>query len=336
MKKKRIPIVIIILALVFCVTFVVSCSLGRYPISPGTVIRVLVSRIFPLERNWEPQVETILFRVRLPRVMAAALVGAALSAAGAAYQGLFRNPLVSPDVLGVSAGAGFGAAIGISLSLGALGTTLGSFGFGIGAALVVGLFARRLKGDTTLALVLCGIVVGSLFSSATSFLKLVADPNNVLPAITYWLMGSLASVRETDLLFAAPPILASLLLLFLLRWRLNFLAMGDDDAKALGTNVTLSRRLVITGATLATAASVSISGMVGWIGLVIPHLARLLSGSDYRRLMPASMLLGATFLLAVDDFARLLTTSEIPLGILTSFIGAPFFLYLMRRQKARP
>ncbi len=327
--------IILFLSLAFCVSFVVSCSLGRYPIKPGTVLRVMVSRIIPLERSWEAQVETVLFRVRLPRVLAAALVGAALSAAGAAFQGLFRNPLVSPDVLGVSAGAGFGAAMGISLSLGALGISLASFGFGLVAALLVGIFGARLKGDTTLALVLCGIVAGSLFSSATSFLKLVADPNNVLPAITYWLMGSLAAVRESDLLFAAPLIIISLLLLFLLRWRLNFLAMGDEEAKALGTDVSLARRLVIAGATLATAASVSISGMIGWIGLVIPHLARMLVGSDYRKLLPASMLLGATFLVLVDDLARLVTTTEIPLGILTAFIGAPFFLYLLRRAKAQ-
>jgi iron complex transport system permease protein len=319
---------------IFLASFVVSCALGRFGLSPLTVLKLLVSRILPLKADWGPEAETVLFRIRLPRVAAAALVGAALSAAGAAYQGLFRNPLVSPDILGVSAGSGFGAALAIFYSFGSFATNFSAFGFGVATALLVSLLARRFRGDSTLALVLVGIIAGSLFSSATSFLKLVADPTNVLPAITYWLMGSLASVRGVDLLFAAPPILLSLALLYALRWRINALTMGEDEARSLGTDVGLVRGLIVASATLATAASVAISGMIGWVGLVIPHLARMLVGSDYRALLPASMLIGAAFLLGVDDLSRLLTTSEIPLGILTSFVGAPFFLYLARREGA--
>jgi iron complex transport system permease protein len=330
-RRRVIPL----LAGLLAVAFVLSCALGRYPIHPLTVLRLLLSRILPLTESWAPQAETVLFRVRLPRVVAAALVGAALSGAGAAYQGLFRNPLVSPDVLGVSAGAGFGAALAIFLSLGGYATMGVSFGLGIGTVLLVVFLSARTGGDATLSLVLCGIVAGSLCSSATSFLKLVADPNNVLPSITYWLMGSLASVREADLGLLVPPILLSLSLLLLLRWRLNVLTMGEDEAKTLGTDVRLTRALVIAAATLATASCVALSGMVGWVGLAIPHLARMLVGGDYRRLMPASMLLGASFLLGVDDLARLVATSEIPLGILTSFIGAPFFLYLLRARGRR-
>jgi len=320
------------LGLLLALTFILSCAVGRYPVQPLVVVRLFASRLFPsLMSDNLSEAAIVLFRVRLPRVVAAALVGAALSASGAAYQGIFRNPLVSPDVLGVSAGAGFGAALAIFLSFTAAGITLGSFAFGIGTALLVAFLARHLGNDNTLALVLSGIMTGSLLSSATSFLKLAGDPQNVLPAITYWLMGSLASVRENDILFAAPLILASLLLLYLLRWRINILTMGDEEARTLGTDIRLSRALVMTAATLATAACVSISGLIGWVGLVIPHFARLLAGSDYRVLMPAAMLMGASFLLLVDDLARMITASEIPLGILTSFVGVPFFLYLIRK-----
>lgn len=320
------------LGILLALTFIFSCAVGRYPVHPADVVRLFASRLFPsLMQDDLAEAAIVLFRVRLPRVLAAALVGAALSASGAAYQGIFRNPLVSPDVLGVSAGSGFGAALAIFLSFTAAGITAASFALGIGTALLVGFLARHQGKDNTLALVLSGIMTGSLLSSATSFLKLAGDPQNVLPAITYWLMGSLASVRERDILFAAPLILASLLLLFLLRWRINILTLGDEEARTLGTNMRLSRSLVMTAATLATAACVSISGLIGWVGLVIPHFARLLSGSDYRVLMPAAMLLGATFLLLVDDIARMITASEIPLGILTSFVGVPFFLYLIRK-----
>lgn len=318
------------LAAAFVACFIISCALGRYPIHPLTVVRLLISGFVELPRDWAPQAETVLFRVRLPRVAAAALIGAALPAAGAAFQGLFRNPLVSPDVLGVSAGAGFGAALAIFFQADSFTATLVSFSFGLGTVVLVGFLSARVQGDRTLSLILCGIVAGSLCASATSFLKLVADPNNVLPAITYWLMGSLASIRESDLRFAAPPIIIAVAALYIARWRLNVLAMGDDEARTLGTDPRPARAIVIVAATLATSACVSISGLIGWVGLVIPHLARMLVGSDHRRLIPASMLLGAIFLLIVDDLARLMTTSEIPLGILTSFVGAPFFLYLLR------
>ncbi len=324
------------LSLLFALLFVLSCAVGRYPIHPVDVLRLFAEPLLPGPGDPDlAQAGIVLFRVRLPRILAASLVGAALAASGAAYQGLFRNPLVSPDVLGVSAGAGFGAALAIFFAFGALGVSVLSFALGIGTALLVGFLARSLGDDSALSLVLSGILTGSLFSSATSLLKLAADPNNVLPAITYWLMGSLSSIKERDILFAAPPILASLALLFALRWRINVLTMGDEEARALGADVPLSRALVVGAATLATAASVAVSGLIGWVGLVIPHFARMLTGSDYRLLLPASMLLGASYLLAVDGLARLLTTSEIPLGILTSFVGLPFFMFLIRHKRRR-
>jgi iron complex transport system permease protein len=331
---KRFISLLVPLTAFFVVLFIVSCALGRYPISPLEVARLLFIAPFTSVAGAPVSQEAIvLLQVRLPRIAAAALIGAGLSASGAAYQGLFRNPLVSPDVLGVSAGAGFGAALGIFFSLGALGITLLSFGLGLVTALAVGLLARRVGNDSTLALVLSGIMVGSLLSSALSFLKLVADPSNVLPAITYWLMGSLSSIKQGDTLFVLPLIVGALVLLYLLRWRINVLTLGDEEARSLGTAVGLSRVLVIVAATLATAASVSVSGMIGWVGLVIPHFARMVGGSDYRYLIPLSMVMGASYLLLVDDLARLLTTAEIPIGILTSFVGVPFFLYLIRRGR---
>lgn len=275
---------------------------------------------------------TILFQVRLPRVVMACLIGSALSCAGAAFQGVFRNPMVSPDVLGASQGAGFGAALSIFLSVGYWGITLYSFLFGMVSVSLVYLIGRRVKRNPTLGLVLAGIMIGSLFSAATSFIKLMADPNNVLPAITYWLMGSLASIRVSDMMFAAPLIVVGILPIFFLQWKLNVLTMGEEEAQALGIRTGLVRIVLIVGATLCTAACVSVSGMIGWVGLVIPHFARMLVGCDYRRLLPASVLMGGSFLLAVDDVARLISTSELPIGILTAFIGAPFFLYLILRK----
>lgn len=324
-----------ILLAAFAFAFLLSCSIGRYPIRPTTIAAVLVSRVVPIRASWPAEVETVLFHVRLPRVAAAALIGAALACAGAAYQGIFRNPMASPDMLGASAGAGFGAALAIFSSAGYVAITLCSFACGMAAIALVFAFVGRLRSGSTLALVLAGIMTGSLFSSSTSFLKLVADPTNVLPAITYWLMGSLASIRAEDLRFAGPLIAAGIVPLFLFRWRINVMTAGEDEARAMGVDTRIARVVVIAGATLATAASVAVSGLIGWVGLVIPHFARMAVGPDYRALLPASILMGATFLLLVDDAARMISTQEVPLGILTAFVGAPFFLYLIRKEDRR-
>lgn len=319
----------------FFVCFFFSFLLGRYPIDPYNLIKILASQWFPIPITWKPEMETILFQVRLPRIFMACLIGAALSCTGAAFQGIFQNPMVSPDILGASQGAGFGAAAAIYFSFGSFGITLCSFGFGMFSVLLVSFISRRAKNDRTLGLVLAGILIGSLFSSATSFLKLVADPTDVLPAITYWLMGSLASVRRQDVVFATVPILTGMIPICLLRWKINLLTLGDDEACAMGVSVDLLRNSIILCCTLTTAACVSVSGMIGWVGLVIPHFARMIVGPDYRSLLPASILLGGSFLLIVDDIARLMATSEIPLGILTAFVGAPFFLYLIVREGNR-
>ncbi len=321
-----------VLIIFFLICFFVSFMLGRYPIYPPELIKILLSKVIAVEPTWKPEMETILFQVRMPRIIMACVVGAALSCAGAAFQGIFQNPMVSPDVLGVSAGASFGAAMAISFSFGYFGISLCSFGFGLLTVCLVYIISSHVKNNPVLGLVLTGMMVGSLFSSATSFLKLIADPNDVLPAITYWLMGSLASIRQQDVLFASPPIIIGIIPIFLWRWKINILTMGDEEAQTMGVNAGKLRVYIILCATLITAASVSVSGMIGWVGLIIPHFARMIVGCDYRSMLPASMLLGASYLLIVDNFARLMSTSEIPLGILTAFVGAPFFLYLILRE----
>ena len=320
------------MVVLFAVCFFGSFMLGRYPIEPWTLIRVLASRVIPVTPDWPSQVETVLFNVRLPRVLMAALIGAGLSAAGAAYQGIFKNPMVSPDVLGASSGAGFGAALGLFLSFSYQGVSFLAFVLGLSAVGAVCLISSRVKYNQTLGLVLAGMMISSLFTAAVSFLKLVADPNNTLPVITYWLMGSLASIRPKDLAFAAPWIIGGIIPIYLLRWKINVLTLGEEEARCIGVNTSAVRLAVVLCATLITSAAVSVSGLIGWEGLVIPHFARMLVGSDYRKMLPASLLLGASFLLVVDNFARLLATSEIPIGILTAFVGAPFFLWLILRE----
>ena len=320
------------MVVLFAVCFFGSFMLGRYPIEPWTLIRVLASRVIPVTPDWTSQVETVLFNVRLPRVLMAALIGAGLSAAGAAYQGIFKNPMVSPDVLGASSGAGFGAALGLFLSFSYQGVSFLAFVLGLSAVGAVCLISSRVKYNQTLGLVLAGMMISSLFTAAVSFLKLVADPNNTLPVITYWLMGSLASIRPKDVAFAAPWIIGGIIPIYLLRWKINVLTLGEEEARCIGVNTSAVRLAVVLCATLITSAAVSVSGLIGWVGLVIPHFARMLVGSDYRKMLPASLLLGASFLLVVDNFARLLAASEIPIGILTAFVGAPFFLWLILRE----
>ena len=306
-----------------------SLMLGRYDVPLSTWWRVL----FAPEGTGVAGI--VLLQVRLPRILAGMLIGAGLSTSGAAYQGLFRNPMVSPDILGASAGAGFGAAAGILLGFGILGIQCLSFAFGLAAVLLTCAAAARLKraGDPILTLVLVGILVGSIFTALVSLTKYVADPYSKLPAITFWLMGSLAAIHVRDVEFAVGPMLLGLAPLILLRWNLNVLAFGEEEARALGADTGKLRWIIILCATLLTASAVSVAGMVGWIGLVIPHLARMIVGPDYRVLLPASLLLGSAYMLLADDLARSVYATEIPLGIVTSLVGAPFFLYLLMRSQ---
>jgi iron complex transport system permease protein len=301
----------------------VAFAVGRYPVSLSELLQVLSGQ--PVAAN----VETVVLQVRGPRVLAALLVGAALAAAGTAYQGMFRNPLVSPDILGVSSGAALGAVLAIFLSLGMLSTQLFAFLGGLAAVGLVYGVGSRLRGhDPLLALVLTGVVIGTLLGSAIALLKYLADPYNQLPAITFWLLGSLAAIAPADLLAAAPFALLGLVPMLLLRWHMNLLALPDDEARALGIDTRRLRTLVIACATLMTASAVAISGIIGWVGLLIPHAARLLVGPDFGRLLPLAMLMGAGFMLAVDTLCRTMATIEIPPGVLTALVGTPFFLWL--------
>lgn len=309
-----------------------SLGLGQYPVPLERVCRVLAGQILPLTRDWNELEANLLLHVRLPRVLAAMLVGAALAMSGAAFQGLFRNPLASPYTLGVSNGAGFGAALGIVISTNFLVIYTSSFAFSLLAVALTFIIGGRGRGPTV-SLVLGGIVVGAFFAALISLLKYVADPFEKLPAIVFWLMGSLAAVKGPLLAMSAPLFAAGAALLFLYRWRLNLLCMGDDEAAAFGVEVRRDRVIVVLCCTLVTAAAVSLCGIVGWVGLVIPHFARMLVGPDFRKLLPACFSLGASYLVLMDDMCRTLTQAEIPLGVVTALVGAPVFAWFMLRRR---
>jgi iron complex transport system permease protein len=310
-----------------------SLFVGRFAVSPGDVAHILLGHILPLAHDRPAPVETIVMQIRLPRAIMAMFVGAGLAISGAAYQGMFRNPLVSTDILGVTAASGFGAALALLISSSALQMQLLSFTFGLAGVALTYLLARVYRSTPGLMLVLSGVVVAAFFSALLSGTKYVADPESKLPAITYWLLGSLNGASLKGLVMILPPITVGIIGLLLMSWRLNVLTMGDEEARSLGLRTEWLKGGIIVCTTLITAAAVSACGMVGWVGLVIPHVGRMLVGPDHRLLLPASLSIGATFLLLIDDVARTATVGEIPLGILTAIIGAPFFGYLLRKTR---
>jgi iron complex transport system permease protein len=329
---ERSAVVLVLLTAILLAALLLAAMLGPYPLTPGDVASAIVARL--AGRAAPEPIDTVLFQIRLPRVLAALLVGAALAAAGTSYQTLFRNPLVSPDILGVSAGAGFGAVLGILLSLPVIAIQGLGFVTGLLTVGVVYTLARALRSQNEiLVLVLAGIVVGALAGAGISLVKILADPYNQLPAITFWLLGSLSGIKVSDLQTVAPLVILGLVPLALLRWRIGVLSLGDDEAKALGVNVRVVRGVVIGAATLVTATAVSVSGVIGWIGLVIPHMARLLVGPRYDRVLPAAVLMGAAFLVLIDTVARSAARIEIPLGLLTALLGAPVFVWLLARGR---
>ncbi len=312
----------------------ISVFLGRYPISVSDVVTVLSSLANGHGVNEIHY--SIIFHVRLPRAILAALVGGSLAVSGAAFQGLFRNPLVSSGMLGVSSGAGFGAALALILCNGFFYVYFFSFAFGL-AAVGLCFFISRICGGTrqTVTLVLGGVIVGSVFSALISFLKYVADPYDQLPAIVFWLMGSLSRAEYSLIVVAGIPMVLGSAGLMIIRWHLNVLAMGDKQAHSLGLNVNLNRIFIIFCATLATAAAVCVSGVIGWIGLVVPHMGRMMIGNNNKSLIPVSFSIGACFLIVVDNLSRMISSSEMPLGILTALVGGPFFIYLLKQTKGR-
>lgn len=315
--------------------FITSLFLGRYFVPPAEVIAILANKVFglPIEPFWDQTAETVVIKVRLPRAIMAALVGAGLSMSGAAFQGMFQNPLVSPFILGVSAGASFGAAIGLVLELPAFAIQGLAFIFGIIAVAITYTTARIYKVTPILMLVLSGMVVSAFFQAMLSLVKFIADDDEKLPAITFWLMGSLGSVSLDDLPIATIPICISMFGLYLVRWKLNVLSMGDRESRALGVNNELIKLIIIVCTTVISSTAVAFCGIIGWVGQVIPHFCRMIVGPDHKVLIPATMIVGAGYLIMIDNLCRLLSTTEIPLGILTAVIGAPVFAYLLRKTK---
>ena len=323
-----------------CAAMLIACILvglgaGRMAIPPQDVIGILSQQLFGTAGSWPQALVLTVVNIRLPRVVAALLVGSALAISGAAYQGLFKNPMVSPDILGASAGASFGACLGILFSFSNHAVQLAAFASGFIAVMVTYTSARRIGhgSNQTLLLVLCGLIVGTLFQAFVSLIKYTADPDTKLPEITYWLMGSIAKVTWDDLKVFALPYILGAVPLVLLRWRLNTLSFGDTEAESLGVNVTALRAVYILCATLLTSAVVAIAGVVGWVGLIVPHLVRFVFGPDNRFVIPCSLLVGGAFMILVDTACRSLMASEIPLGILTSVIGAPFFFIILLRTQ---
>lgn len=311
---------------------VAAFALGKFPIAPADLLRALVARLTGTPSGLPAAVDTVVWHIRLPRVAAGLLVGAGLAAAGAAYQGMFRNPLVSPDILGVSAGAGLGAVLGIYLGLPlAVVQALAFVGGLLAVGTVLGVASLVRRHDPVLVLVLAGIAVSALLGAGIALLKLLADPTTQLPSITFWLMGGLNAVTPDDLMVTAPLMLLGLVPMALLRWRMNLLSLTDEEAQSLGISVVRLRLSLVAAATLTTAAAVSLTGIIGWVGLVVPHVARLLVGPNFARMLPASLLLGGGFLVATDTLARTVASIELPLGILTALVGAPFFLFLLAR-----
>ncbi len=326
-RTRRVYVVALIAALTM---IPLAFAVGQFPISLADIASLIGSKIGVITTSPTPNADIVLFEIRGPRIAAAFMVGAALSAAGAVFQNLFRNPLVSPDILGVSSGAALGAVSGIFLSLPLVAIQGLAFAGGLIAVMIIFWVGNKIRGhDPVLTLVLTGVVIGALLGSGVALIKYVADPFNQLPAITYWLLGSFASVTTRDIFVASAIISVAIIPLFLLRWRINLLALPDDEAQALGLNVTRMRLIVVVAATLMTAASVAICGIIGWVGLVIPQAVRMLVGAEFSRSLPLSMLIGGTFMLAVDTVGRSVASIEIPPGVLTALIGAPAFIGLM-------
>jgi len=327
LRKKT----VLILMPVFAV--LLSLFIGKYNADPMTILSLLFSKMpFGFGGEFSPNLETAIFQVRLPRVLTALLVGMSLSVSGAVFQGVFRNPLVSDHILGVSNGASLGAAAAILLGTSMAGVQLAAFFTGLLAVGLTYSVSRIYKTSSTpLTLVLSGIIVGGFFSALVSLMKSVADPYDKMPAIVFWLMGSFAKISSVDLKYAVPAMCIPIIALWLVRWRINVLAMGEEDARALGMNTEQFRLVLIVLSTIATSSAVAVSGVIGWVGLVIPHVARILVGPDHKYLIPASISLGGTYMVLMDDLARSLATAEISIGILTAIIGAPFFAYLLRK-----
>ena len=324
----------LLLILILFVSLVIALTSGKYSLTLDELYRLFASLFSSQVDVSDPRNETVFWQIRFPRTLAAIIIGGALSIAGAAYQGMFRNPLVSPDILGVSAGAGVGAVVGIFFGQSLIYIQLAAFIGGLITVAVVCFIARLARQhDPFLSLVLVGVAISAICGSAISLMKILADPYTQLPSITFWLLGGLSSITQEDLLSVLPLMIIGIIPLLLLRWRMNLLSLSDEEAKSLGINVSLMRAIFIVCATLLTASAVSIAGIIGWIGLIVPHITRMIVGANFRYQLPASLAIGAIMLLITDTLARTIAAIELPLGILTSAVGAPFFLAILLQTR---
>ena len=313
---------------------IVSLTLGRLDLPVGSVIRILLSNLVALEPTWSEVQERVVELIRFPRILLAAVVGAGLAVSGASLQGVFRNPLVGPDIIAVSSGAAFGGVLAILLGDSSILTVGLAFAFGLLAMAIVSAVGRSAGRTPVLMIVLAGVVTGAFFTALVSLITYIADPEDQLPAIVYWLLGSFAAADYQKVLTVAVPTAIGAGVIHLMRFRINILSLGDEEAAALGLKVERSRWAVLVAVTLITAATVAVAGVIGWVGLVVPHIARMIVGPDHRALIPAAALIGAGFLILIDDIARTATAVEIPLGVLTALVGAPLFIWLLRRTQA--
>lgn len=304
----------------------IALCLGQYTIALQDVIKVLT-----LQKVALVNAETVIFNIRIPRILVSLIVGSGLATAGASFQALFSNPLATPDTLGCANGASFGAALGILLGLNALGIQISALIFGILAVVLVFVFTRYRHANQIMMIILGGMVVSSLFSALVSLIKYVADPNDVLPVITFWLMGSFSNSTVRSLYTGVPMIILGMMILYLMRYRMNALSLKEEEAASLGINVRQNRMIVIVASSLITASVVSMCGVVGWVGLLIPHISRMLFGNNHTKVIPGCIVFGALFMLIIDTIARCMYQAEIPVSILTAIIGAPVFLLLLRK-----
>ena len=324
---------IIILAILLVCGIVLAVCIGKYPVTPGESLQILRNALFRRTQSAPEMTVNVVLGLRIPRILASIFVGAALSMAGAAYQGMFKNPLVSPDFLGVSGGACVGAALAILLSLSTVFISMFAFAGGIIAFLLTVSLPALIRNRSNIVLVLAGIIIGSVMSSILGFIKYTADPATQLASITYWTMGNFSYVSVVELMIIIPILLVPMILLILMAWWIDVLSMGEDEARTLGANVRLIRGIVIFCSTLLTAGSVCVAGTISWVGLIVPHFGRMITGPANRKLIPVSGLLGGLFMLLVDTLTRIIGVSEMPVSIMTGAVGSVFFYWLLWRQK---
>ena len=327
--KRRWGWFITLLVFLLCLCVLISICCGHYSISVGSTFRILLCALLGKKSIWATMDSTVIFGLRLPRIIGAILVGASLSIAGATYQSIFQNPLISPDILGASSGACVGAAFGILMHYSKVTVTLISFSLGIITVVIAALIPKLLRASSNVFLVLSGIIVGGIMDSVMGIIKYIADPQSELPQITYWTMGALDSVSYGELLVSFFPILVCCILLFRMSWWVDILSFGDSDAQLVGMDIKKVKVLSLVTATLLTSLAVCLCGSVGWIGLIIPHFSRMLVGGENRRVFPAAVILGAIFLVIVDTAARTIASVEVPLGVITGFVGAPVYGWLL-------